>query len=103
MLEEDGHLVLEADGGEDAIAVSDAFFGPVDLLLTDVRMPGLGGFELAARLRERRPGLRVLYVSGYAGGSPAARSEGALLLAKPFRARELAETVRHALAEPRAA
>ncbi len=96
-------MVLEADGGEDAIAVSAAFLGPIDLLLTDVRMPSLGGFELAARLRARRPGLRVLYVSGYTGEGLATRPDGAPLLAKPFRTRELSEAVRHALAEPRAA
>lgn len=93
--------MLEADGGERALAVSESFPGAIDLLLTDVRMPGLGGLELAGRLCLRRPGLRVLYVSGYPGDG--VRPDGAPLLAKPFRPAELAEAVRHVLAEPLAA
>ncbi len=93
--------MLEADGGERALAVSERFPGTIDLLLTDVRMPGLGGLELAARLCARRPGLRVLYVSGYPGDG--VWQDGMPLLAKPFRPAVLAEKVSHVLAQPLAA
>lgn len=64
-LEIQGYRVLEAGGGTAAVRVSDAFPGPIHLLITDVIMPGLGGREVAELLRSRRPGLKVLFVSGY--------------------------------------
>jgi len=87
MLAELGYLVREAGGSEEALELAgdnDA----MDILLTDVIMPGLGGPELAAKLRELRPGLRVLYMSGYTArpGSNAeeALGPGASFLQKPF-------------------
>jgi signal transduction histidine kinase len=92
-----GYRVLEARSGEEALARWPRADG-VDLLLTDVVMGGMRGPELAARMRAARPGLRVLYVSGYAE----AESEGAagVFLAKPFRPEALAARVREALAAP---
>ena len=64
-LERDGHDVLEAEDAAAALALTD---GDVDVLVSDVLMPDVGGPELVERLRERRPDLRVLYVSGFSDG-----------------------------------
>src|SRR5262249_6110552 len=60
-----GYTVLEAPDGTAALALVGQHPGRIDLLVTDVLMPGLGGRSLAERLRTANPGLRVLYVSGY--------------------------------------
>ena len=66
ILEFHGLVVVPADGPEDALRVSDEHPERIDLLVTDLSMPGLNGRELAGQLCARRPGLRVLYLSGYA-------------------------------------
>ena len=76
---------------------------PIDLLLTDIKLPGLHGFALARIAQRRLPDLKVLYISGY----PEELKEyvGARLgpvLEKPIRVAELARTIEDALAEPRA-
>jgi two-component system cell cycle sensor histidine kinase/response regulator CckA len=65
-LEACGYAVLEAADGAAALALGESHVGRIDMLVCDVVMPKGGGRELAERLREVRPGLRVLYVSGYA-------------------------------------
>ena len=65
MLEEHGYNVLQAGNGLDAMAVAERHRGPLDLLITDVVMPKLSGPELAQQLRGLRPGLEVLFMSGY--------------------------------------
>ena len=65
ILEVRGLVVVEADGADDALRAADEHPERIDLLVTDLSMPGLNGRELAARLSARRPGLRVLYVSGF--------------------------------------
>ena len=60
-----GYNVLDAKGGEEAIRLCHAHAGPIDLLLTDVVMPEISGKEVADRLLELRPSIRVLYMSGY--------------------------------------
>jgi CheY-like chemotaxis protein len=65
LLREGGHEVLSAPDGESAHAVSRAHVGPIDILITDVVMSGLGGGELARRLGSERPQTRVLFISGY--------------------------------------
>ena len=60
-----GYNVLDAKGGEEAIRVCRAHSGPIDLLLTDVVMPEISGKEVADRLLELRPTIRVLFMSGY--------------------------------------
>src|SRR6185369_10653140 len=60
-----GYTVLEAGSGEEAMSVIDKFPGTVALLVTDMIMPGISGLVLADRLRDSRPELKVLYISGY--------------------------------------
>ena len=62
-----GYTVIEAGTGDEALAVLDEQHPALDLVFTDVVMPGMSGHELAARVTERQPGARVLYASGYAG------------------------------------
>jgi two-component system cell cycle sensor histidine kinase/response regulator CckA len=100
MLRSFGYTVLEASQGDEALAVSDAHRGPVDLLVTDVVMPGMRGPEVAHRLRVRRPGVRVLFVSGYGGDMMAPLGTRVDFLQKPFTADDLARRVRKALDRP---
>lgn len=93
-----GYTVIVAADGAQAISASEAYQGQIDLLLSDVVMPGIGGPELAVRLRMRRPTLRVLLMSGYDEHSLAAGGAGyASFIAKPFRPELLSQKVRAAL------
>jgi DNA-binding response OmpR family regulator len=65
VLEMNGFTVLESMDPADAIRIAETHPGPIDLLITDVVMPRMSGPELARRLRETRPALRVLCMSGY--------------------------------------
>ncbi len=69
VLESAGYLVLEASSPEEAMATFHGFEGTVSLLLTDMVMPTMNGGELAARLRELRPNLHVIFMSGYASAT----------------------------------
>jgi CheY-like chemotaxis protein len=99
VLEDHGYSVLTAANGTEALDVARHHADSVDLLVSDVVMPGMSGAALAAALRELRPGLPVILMSGYA--EPTASREAldtASYLQKPFSPRVLAETVRDALA-----
>jgi signal transduction histidine kinase len=101
-LERHGYAVLEARGGTEAIAVAEGHEGTIDLLLTDVVMPGMTGLELAGRLRTVRPGLRVLYMSGSTEADVAGELElrpGTGFVEKPMTPSALARRVRAALDE----
>ena len=103
MLVAHGFTVLEAVDGEEALAVAAAHPGRIDLLLTDVVMPGIGGAELARRLREDRPEVRILFMTGYsveAVASHGVLAPGSTLLQKPFTVDELVGRVREALDTP---
>jgi CheY-like chemotaxis protein len=93
-----GYRVLVARDGAQALEVSDAHPEPIDLLLTDVVMPGIGGPELAVRLRMRRPTMRVLLMSGYDEHSLASGAGSyASFIAKPFRPEALGRRIREIL------
>ena len=97
MLKRCGYNVHVARNGAEAINFCTTHRGTLDLLLTDVVMPGLSGRELAAQLVEHRPELKVLYMSGYtddAIGTHGVLDEGTVLLQKPFTSATLAERVR---------
>ena len=97
MLEEHGYVVLPAGTWLAAIALAERHPGPIDLLLTDVVMPGVSGPELALRLRGLRPKLEVLYMSGYNDSrlvNSSIDNTDFKLLVKPFTPEELIERVR---------
>ncbi|OFV99063.1 MAG: hypothetical protein A3H28_08100 [Acidobacteria bacterium RIFCSPLOWO2_02_FULL_61_28] len=99
-LEASGYQVLEAGGGTAAIALLQQHTGVVELLLTDVIMPGMSGRELADRVTTLCPGLKVLYMSGYTDNEIARQGvleEGTHLLQKPFTRSALAAKVRELL------
>jgi len=101
MLGDLGYSVLTASSAPDALAVSDVHSRPIDLLLTDVVMPGGDGLALARELVSRRPGIRVLHMSGYADAIAAQcglHDSDWPLLHKPFDRLTLAKKVREALA-----
>ncbi|NNM76270.1 response regulator [Sphingomonas sp. ID1715] len=92
-VDELGLRPLEAGSGEEALAKLDQ--AEVDLLITDIRMEGISGWEVAEQARRRRPGLPVIYISGHP--SPGDPVPDSIYLAKPFGARQLQDAVRDAL------
>lgn len=104
VLRHHGYRVLEACSGSEALFLSEELPEPIDLLITDVIMPGMNGRELASRLQASRHPLRVLYTSGY--GANVIVHQGILdvgveYLAKPFSPLQLAKRVRQVLSRPR--
>ncbi len=98
-----GYKVLSADTAAHAAAVCRGYGQPIDVLLTDVVMPGVAGPELARELLALRPSLKIIYMSGYPGESLAEEglsAEGLTLLQKPFTAGVLEETIRQVLRQP---
>lgn len=100
LLDGSGYKVLQAANGEAALQVANESKQPIDLILTDMLMPGMSGIELSTKLRELRPGLKVLLMSGYAGDLIAryrvAESE-IMLIEKPFTRHNLLAKIRTAL------
>jgi two-component system cell cycle sensor histidine kinase/response regulator CckA len=99
VLSEAGYQVLAAASGEKALEVVDG--QDIDLLLTDVRMRGMGGFALAKKLRDQRPTVKVLYVTGYPDDMEKLGSPGLFgkLLWKPLLPSQIIAEVREALGE----
>ena len=105
ILQASGYTVVEAADPLEALTVCDRPDLTIDLLLTDMVMPAMRGPELAARLAETRPGLTVLFMSGYTeeSGPPAQAGEPArAFLQKPFTPHDLTRAVREATASRRA-
>ena len=101
ILEREGYTVLEAHDGREAIRVATGYPGRIDLLVTDMVMPNVGGSELFAQLRLLRPDLRVLFVSGYTDEDMIRRGlkdAGSAFLQKPFTARALAAAAKASMA-----
>jgi two-component system cell cycle sensor histidine kinase/response regulator CckA len=99
----DGYHVLEAENPKDALRVAGECSGPIHLLLSDVVMPESEGLPLFDRLRPAHPGVRVLYMSGYADEAVLQRGvmvEGTPFLQKPFTPDELTRKVRAVLEAP---
>jgi CheY-like chemotaxis protein len=95
-----GYEVMEAENGEDGIAVAAQHDGRIDLVITDVVMPGMGGRELVKHLAQSRPQTRVLYLSGYTEDaivSEGTIESGAAFLQKPFTLQNLSRKVREVL------
>ena len=99
-LESGGYTVIEARDGMEALGLVEKHQGAIDLLITDMVMPRMTGQELAARLKEQRPKLRMLYMSGYSerAAAESLRSDATVrLLAKPFSRSALLRTVHELL------
>ncbi len=99
-LERFGYTVLAAGGGEQAVEIGVNHEGAIDLLLTDIMMPDMNGVEVAARVKEECPGIRIFYMSGYADRDLV--RQGLLhpdthFLQKPFTPQELVGRVRAVL------
>jgi len=97
VLELNGYTVLEADDVEDAVRLARDHPGPIHLLVSDVVMPRMSGPELAEIVRELRPDIAVLYVSGYADESRFYGARAIEFLPKPFQIAELVRAVRERL------
>lgn len=98
-LEDDDLIIESATSGEEALRIADRF--ELQLLVTDIRMPGLDGIELAARIKEQRPETMVVFMTGYANLNSAkdAIKQGAFdYIMKPFELTEIRQTVRNAVA-----
>ena len=92
-LEKAGHTVISCENGDDAIDALDA--GPYDLLLTDIVMPGADGIEVARIAAQRQPGVRIMFITGFAAValSAAQASPQAKVLNKPIHLRDLVAEV----------
>ena len=100
ILDRAGYRVLEAANGDDAERMFAHHAGAIDLVITDVVMPGCGGPELLARLKRQTPALRVLYMSGYTEQTAVTNAgidRGLPFVQKPFTSAEFARHVREAL------
>jgi len=100
MLEEGGLTVLQASGGEEALAFALRGDAQIDLLLTDIVMPEVSGVELADRLERERPDVRILFMTGYA--EEVVVNEGILgkgreCIGKPFTQEQITRRVRKIL------
>ena len=104
LLSSDGYKVLEARTGAEGLRVA-AEAGSIDLLLADMLLPELSGFDLAEQLLEQRPRLKILFVTGYIEGDIVQRSIhelGASFLDKPFSPTALLQRVRETAGEAKA-
>jgi two-component system, cell cycle sensor histidine kinase and response regulator CckA len=100
-LQQLGYQVVEAENGQAALQLCDDLHGKIDLVLTDLVMPGMGGHELAGELAQRHPAMRMLFMSGYTEDSAARHDillQGSAFLQKPFSVADLSNAVRQALA-----
>lgn len=104
MMEMRGLTVRMAETADEALQIAASCTGPIDVLLTDVQLPGMEGPELAGHLRAMRPDLKVVYISGYAREETFAHSRddpSAEYLQKPFSPTQLAELLGRVLAQTR--
>jgi len=95
-----GYDVLEAGNGETGIAAATRHQGNIDLVITDVMMPGMGGREMVQELIKARPGTKVLYLSGYTEDAilnDGSVDKAAAFLQKPFTLQSLSRKVREVL------
>jgi len=101
ILRQTGYTVFEASTALDALELAKSHASEIEILLTDIVMPGLRGTDLAAQVRALRPNIKVIYMSGYAEGiSETQLPDDAQYLQKPFRFATLLNLLRLALRKP---
>ena len=93
VLERRGYEVLEADDGIPAYELITRLSGGIQVLVTDIRMPGMDGIALAEKVSAAYPKIKILYISGFASEPPKRRRPGHRFLPKPFVAGELVKCV----------
>jgi two-component system, cell cycle sensor histidine kinase and response regulator CckA len=102
ILVRENYHVLEAANGSEALAIVNRVNGAVDVLVTDIRMPGLNGYELAEAVRSSYPSLPVVYISGYATNDDLAvhnrPEQGEAFVAKPFMPKTLLDVISSVIA-----
>ncbi|GAB4370660.1 MAG: hypothetical protein Kow0042_13030 [Calditrichia bacterium] len=102
-LSEYGYTVLSATNGEEALRIHRQYSGTIDLLLTDVIMPSMGGKELAEKMLEENPQLKIIYISGYTDNAIAhygVLEEGVEFVEKPYSHLKLIKRIRQVLDKP---
>jgi len=97
LLRAEGYTVVESADGPSAIATSKSYTGAIHLLLTDMIMPKMHGCDLATQLRQQRPGLKVLYITGH---TDLGIVEGGRVLEKPFLPEALLREIQDVLSGP---
>jgi PAS domain S-box-containing protein len=101
VLRSEGYVVLQAENGPAALALAAAYDAVIHLVVSDAVMPGMRGAEVVRRLKEQRPDIKVLFMSGYTDDAVVRRGIGSstvVFVQKPFTAEELSLAVRHAIA-----
>lgn len=102
ILREHGYTVLEARNGSEALAIQAQFRNPIQLLLTDIIMPGMSGVELAKAIASQRPHIRTVSITGYTDdvlGERGVLEPGMTLVQKPFTNLDLLSVIRKVLSE----
>jgi two-component system cell cycle sensor histidine kinase/response regulator CckA len=97
-----GYRILIAANGDEAVSIAGEYEGPIDLMLTDVVMPGMSGEDLENRLKASKPGIKVLYMSGYTDDAIVHHGildKGKIFLQKPFTIESLGRKVKEALGD----
>ncbi len=95
-----GYTVIPASCGEEALELAEKHAGGIDLLLTDIMMPGMNGVEVGAAMLLREPNLKIFYMSGYADQDLVRQgllSPGSTFLQKPFTPQDLAQNIREVI------
>jgi two-component system, cell cycle sensor histidine kinase and response regulator CckA len=100
ILEHERYHVLQAASASEALRICDDYEGTIDLLLSDVVMPGISGPQLANRVREHRPTTRIMFMSGYPDGNALILNRGWSFVRKPFLTEVLLQTVSNVLQTP---
>jgi two-component system cell cycle sensor histidine kinase/response regulator CckA len=98
LAKEFGYNLLDAGSGEDALRLVESYSGNIDLLLTDVLLPGISGSELAGKMLSLHPNLKIIYVSGYPYLEPhGVLGSSIVFLQKPFSIKALEAKLREVL------
>jgi len=100
VLKADNYRVLQANSGANAIELANNYAGKIDLLLSDVQMPGLSGPRLGDELKKSRPDIHVMFMSGFTGGDLLVLNYGWSFIEKPFVSQKLLEMVNDVLHSP---